>query len=216
MEKFSRQFVLAAGIVMCGALCANGASAATPEQDDAIQRAGIEYNRKYDMEHGYYVPPVVEFKSTAPVARPAGQTQYTGPRAPQQVVKMENRPAQPQQRSLASSPAAVRPQGQLQANSQVQKKESRDVKFTKQQQAKTVSPQTQNVRQAPAQARPVAQPQQQRTVRQVQQPQQTQQRTLVKEEWMKARYAPTTEADRAMQEAALDYNRKFDMRYAHR
>lgn len=214
MEKFSKRSVLAAGIVLCGALCASGASAATPEQDDAIQRAGMEYNREYDIAHGYYVPPQGNNSIAGPVMQQRNQAPVVNfknpPRAPRNV-KVNNTNAQNVNRTLASPPVVRTPKGQA-----VQPQQQRKMQF---QQAKQQQLVRQNAQQAPSQKVYMAQqktPSQPVQNRQIQQAQQTQQRTLVKPEWMKARYAPTTEADQKMQEAAQEYNRKFDMRYVRR
>ena len=78
MKEISKVSALAVGIVLCGVGMSSDASAAgyyvTPEQDAKIQQEGIEFNRRYDMEHGYYVanavPAPVRYNSTAPARRP--------------------------------------------------------------------------------------------------------------------------------------------------
>jgi hypothetical protein len=199
MKCISKYSALAVGIVLCGLAVGNDASAAgryiTPAQDDEIQRAGIEFNRRYDIEHGYYVPGVGPV-SPKPVVRQA---------RPQQVV--QQRPVAQRQQFMAQKQQPVARKQQVVSQKQkpmVQKQSvvkqappARQVQFSKQ---------APNTRRSLGNPPAVVRPTNNVTYRN-----QTvgQQKNLVAPKW-----AADAEKDARMQEAALEYNRKFDMRYS--
>ena len=185
MKCISKYSALAVGIVLCGLAVGNDASAAgryiTPAQDDEIQRAGIEFNRKYDIEHGYYVPGVGPV-NPKPVVRQARPQQVVQ----QRPVAQRQQPMVQKQKPMAQKRSAVK-----------QAPPARQVQFSKQ---------APNANRSLGNPPSVVKPANNVTYRNQAV---GQQKNLVAPKW-----AADVEKDARMQEAALEYNRKFDMRYS--
>ena len=269
MKKKKNVSMLALGLLVGSTILAAGAEAATPEQDEEIQRWGHEYNRQYDLTHGY-------LNQAAPVRRPVVMQQNV----PQQQVRqqpqmtreqmvalqqqramqqqrLQSRQQVPQQRQQVQqvpqqqlSPAQVAELQRRQAKQQkqnlpqlsqnngqmylqqptqngiairvpVKQQKNKLVQPVKQQAPKQkvqTAQQQRNVQFAQQQAVqkqavPQRQAVQQQPVRKQQIP--VQNRQLTKADWMGLESTTSSaERDRRMQEAAQEYNRMFDLRYA--
>ena len=211
MNKTWKHSIFALGVV-CGIAVAPEAFAAqgymTAEQDEAIQRAGREYNRQYDLKHGY--------------------TNYAAPKRTVAATRREYTPAQ-QQASVPQlqAPTVRRPQKMVQdrrvtvdvdkdvmpvkrvTNAREQRQQARQNNEQMLRQRQNL--QAQGVKRV---AQPQRAPQQVQNVRQQQMTQQLaprkpQERRLTKPEWMKPRVFNDYN-DMQMQNAGLMYNMKFD------
>ena len=211
MNKTWKHSIFALGVV-CGMAVAPDAFAAqgyvTAEQDEAIQRAGREYNRQYDLKHGYLnqaaprrqvnVPQVVRPpQQQVPIAQRQQRVEgarKTAINVDRDIMPLNRATTAREQRQQArkNNEEGLHRRQNMQARTQSQlTKQQRMVQTARQQQAL----QTQNARQQQLQQRPV--------------PRKPQQRELVKSEWMKPRVFNDYN-DMQMQQAGLMYNMRFD------
>lgn len=207
MKEISKVSALAVGIVLCGVGMSSDASAAgyyvTPEQDAKIQQEGIEFNRRYDMEHGYYVanavPAPVRYNVTAPVRRPR----------PAQVQKHAHQIYQQEApaRKPVSQPAVARQQAKPQ-NQNWQAPSARIAQAQQQEMARQEAARQQALARRQARQQATAQRNVNNNIAV------GQQRALVNPKWANDNsWKTAAEKDDRMQQAALDYNRRYDMRY---
>lgn len=227
MKEISKISALAVGIVLCGVGMSSDASAAgyylTPEQDAKIQQEGIEFNRRYDIEHGYYnakaVPAPVRYNQpvrqvqVAPVrhaqSAPAQQVQTVPARRPRPVQANKHAHQIYQQQAPARQSAV-----QFENSKQnVQNRQAAVAPVQKNWQSPSgriaQAQQQEMARQEAARKQALARRQaRQQAVSQQRNISVGQQRTLVNPSW-----ATNVEKDNRMQQAALDYNRQYDLRY---
>ena len=234
-QQVWKHSILALGIV-CGLMTTTDVSAATgyltPEQDEAMQKAGLEYNRQYDLKHGYTNQravrrPVMQQQVQRPPMRqqqPAEQRLQPPPvrrpqlvRQQQQVAVRQQRPAQQQlmqqraqqqrvqQQRMMQQQQAQRPQlVQKNAVNRQQMEAERQQAIRRQAAFRNQAPQVATPRQGSTTVRAAGQKMVNRSTAYTGNKNQV----LVKPEWMRAQ--DPVYRDSLMQQLGMQYNLKMD------